>query len=226
MYDKNVINPLFRQYGSYFRLANTTYQEPLTTHADFYKLNYVYGTNAYSKGAVFLSQLGYIIGEESLMRGMRKYYYQWRYKHPTPTDFKRVMEKESGLELDWYFEQFVETVNTIDYGIKEVNKKGKRTEIVLSRNKEIPMPIDVFVVLQDGSVQWYNIPLRIMRGEKGKDIYPMEMKVLTDWPWVEPEYSFSIDVPFKVIKEIQIDRSGRLADIDQTDNVYPKASND
>ena len=224
LYEKNVINPLNRQYGGYYRLANTTYQEPLTTHADFYKLNYVYGTNAYSKGAVFLSQLGYIIGDETLMKGMRKYYYQWRFKHPTPTDFKRIMEKESGLELDWYFEQFVETVNTIDYGIKDVKKKGKQTEIILSRNKEIPMPIDVFVVLKDGSVQWYNIPLRIMRGEKGKDIYPMEMMVLDDWPWVNPEYNFSINVPLKAIKEIQIDPSGRLADIDQEDNVYPQKS--
>ncbi len=226
LYDKNVINPLSRQYGGYYRLANTTYQEPLTTHADFYKLNYVYGTNAYSKGAVFLSQLGYIIGDKSLMEGMRKYYYQWRYKHPTPRDFKRVMEKISGLELDWYFEQFVETINTIDYGINEVNKKGKKTEIVLSRNKEIPMPVDVFVILKDGTVQWYNIPLRIMRGEKREDLYPIEMKVLADWPWVEPEYSFNIDVPLKMIKEIQIDPSGRLADIDQTDNVYPKPTNE
>ena len=86
------------------------------------------------------------------------------------------------------------------------------------------MPIDVFVVLKDGSVQWYNIPLRIMRGEKGKDIYPMEMMVLDDWPWVNPEYNFSINVPLKAIKEIQIDPSGRLADIDQEDNVYPQKS--
>ena len=63
-----------------------------------------------------------------------------------------------------------------------------------------------------------------MRGEKGKDIYPMEMMVLDDWPWVNPEYNFSINIPLKAIKEIQIDPSGRLADIDQEDNVYPQTS--
>ncbi len=225
LYDRNLLNPLYRQYGGYYRLAKSEYQEPLTTHADFYKLNYVYGTNAYNKGAVFVSQLAYIIGDKAFMEGMKNYYYQWRYKHPTPTDFKRVMEKVSGLELDWYFEQFVETVNTIDYGIKDVNKKGKSTEIVLSRNKEIPMPLDVFVKLKDGSVHWYNIPLRIMRGEKREDIYPMKMELLPDWPWVLPEYSFKIDIPFKLIEEIKIDPSGRLADIHQEDNVYPQSKN-
>ena len=89
LYDKNVLNPLLRQYKSYYRLANSEFQEPLSTHSDFYNLNYVYGVNAYSKGSVFLNQLGYIIGSEKLKSGMKKYFNQWKFKHPTPTDFKK-----------------------------------------------------------------------------------------------------------------------------------------
>jgi hypothetical protein len=221
LYNTNYMNPLSRQYAGYYRLANSDIQEPLSTHADFYKRNYVYGTNAYNKGAVFLSQLGYIIGDSALMVGMKKYYYLWRYKHPTPQDFKRVREKVSGLELDWYFEQFISTINVVDYAIKSVDKVDDKTAITLARIKDIPMPIDVFVRLKDGTSKWYNIPLRIMRGDKGKDLYKSDKTLLTDWPWVYPEYTFTIDVKLNKIKEIVIDPSGRLADVNQDDNKYP-----
>ena len=93
--------------------------------------------------------------------------------------------------------------------------------ITLSRVEDIPMPIDILVKLKDGSFRWYNIPLRIMRGSKGKDIFPSSVKVLPDWPWVYPEYSFTIDVKLNKVEEIVIDPSGRLADVNQLDNKYP-----
>ncbi len=221
LFNKNSLNPLSRQYGGYMRLAVTENAEPLTTHADFYKLNGVYGSNAYSKGSVFLNQLGYIIGEEALMKGMKQYYYQWRYKHPTPQDFKRVMEKASGIELDWYFEQFVETTNIIDYAVSEVNEVSGKTEVVLERVGDIPMPLDVVVKFKDGSLKWYYIPMRIMRGDKGADMYEIDRVNKEDWPWVYPQYSLKLDVPLSEIEAIEIDPSTRMADVDRENNSYP-----
>jgi aminopeptidase N len=155
------------------------------------------------------------------MEGMKRYYYEWRYKHPTPQDFKRVMEKVSGIELDWYFEQFVGTINTIDYGIKNVTDIDGKTSIVLERIGDMPMPIDVVVTFKDGSKKWYNIPMRIMRGSKGKDMYGIERIDKKSWPWVYPEYKFLLDVPMNQVVEIEIDPSTRLADLDRENNVYP-----
>lgn len=226
LYDRNTLNPLSRNYIGYIRLAQTDKQEPLTTHADFYKRNSVYGSNAYSKGSVFLMQLGYVIGEDALMRTMKRYYYEWRFKHPTPQDFKRIAEKESGLELDWYFEQFVETTNTIDYGIASVEKKGEALTVTLERVGDMPMPLDVLVYKKDGSITWYNIPLRIMRGEKGEDVIKVDRVNLADWPWVYPTYSFDVNIPFTEVKEIVIDPTNRLADINVENNSWsPKESN-
>ncbi|MDG2227956.1 MAG: M1 family metallopeptidase [Flavobacteriales bacterium] len=221
LFDRKAMNPLARQYAGYMRLAKSDHAEPLTTHADFYKLNAVYGTNAYSKGSVLVQQLGYIIGDDNLMEGMKRYYHEWRYKHPTPQDFKRVMEKVSGIELDWYFEQFVETINTIDYGIKDVVGIDGQTSIVLERIGDMPMPIDVVVTFKDGSKKWYNIPMRIMRGAKGKDMYGIERIDKKPWPWVYPEYKLLLNVPMDIVVEIEIDPSTRLADIERGNNVYP-----
>jgi aminopeptidase N len=223
LYEKNTMNPLSRNYMGYIRLAQTDKEEPLTTHADFYKRNMVYGSNSYSKGAVLLMQLGYIVGEPVLMRGMKRYYYEWRFKHPTPQDFKRVMEKESGLELDWYFEQFVETTNKIDYAISEVKESEGKTAITLERIGDMPMPIDVVVRYKDGSLKWYYIPMRIMRGLKGDDLLQIERKNLDAWPWVYPTYTFQVDSDVNNIEEIVIDPSNRLADIDPENNFYPKS---
>jgi hypothetical protein len=226
LYDKNVLNPLLRQYKSYYRLANSEFQEPLSTHSDFYNLNYVYGVNAYSKGSVFLNQLGYIIGSEKLKSGMKKYFDQWKFKHPTPTDFKKVMEYESNLELDWYFEQFIETVNTVDYSIFSVTEIGNKTKILIQRIGRVPMPLDISVTSSKSKITWYNIPLRIMRGSKEKDIIGKDFKVISPWPWVYNFYEFIIDLPLEEVQKIEIDASTRMADINRSNNIWNGKTND
>ena len=226
LYDKNVLNPLLRQYKSYYRLANSEFQEPLSTHSDFYNLNYVYGVNAYSKGSVFLNQLGYIIGSEKLKSGMKKYFDQWKFKHPTPTDFKKVMEYESNLELDWYFEQFIETVNTVDYSIFSVTEIGNKTKILIQRIGRVPMPLDISVTSSKSEITWYNIPLRIMRGSKEKDIIGENFKVISPWPWVYNFYEFIIDLPLEEVQKIEIDASTRMADINRSNNIWNGKTNE
>ncbi len=226
LYDKNVLNPLLRQYKSYYRLANSEFQEPLSTHSDFYNLNYVYGVNAYSKGSVFLNQLGYIIGSEKLKSGMKKYFNQWKFKHPTPTDFKKVMEYESNLELDWYFEQFIETVNTVDYSIFSVTEIDNKTKILIQRIGRVPMPLDISVTSSKSKITWYNIPLRIMRGSKEKDIIGENFKVISPWPWVYNFYEFIIDLPLEEVQKIEIDASTRMADINRSNNIWNGKTNE
>ncbi|MFX6803662.1 hypothetical protein ABTH20_19595, partial [Acinetobacter baumannii] len=50
-------------YAGYFALAKSGVEEPMSTHSDHYNTNLAYGNAAYSKGAVFLAQLGYIISD-------------------------------------------------------------------------------------------------------------------------------------------------------------------
>ena len=157
------------------------------------------------------------------MRGMMRYYNEWKFKHPTPDDFKRIMEKESGLELDWYFEQFIGTTNSINYAIVDVDKKDKNTTAIeLKRIGEMPMPLDVSVTLKNGDVKVYNIPLQIMRGEKTDTSIPSLLVVSEDWAWTNPTFTLCIDVKEKEIEKVEIDASMRMADTDREDNVFPK----
>ena len=217
---RKVINPLMRQYKSYYRLVENGTQEPLSTHADFYKRNYVYGISAYNKGAIFLHQLGYIVGDNVLKKGLKKYINDWKFKHPDPTDFKRIMENISGLELDWYFEQFVETTNTIDYEVFNIEPTNNGTLVTLRRIGDMPMPIDIVIIDKSDNRTSFSIPLRIMRGSKSNDSYLKDFKTLSDWPWVYQYYQFEATVSYDEIKQIAIDPSSRLADVNSENNVW------
>ena len=80
------------------------------------------------------------------------------------------------------------------------------------------MPLDITVEMEDGSTHNYYLPLRMMRGEKGSDSFSGELRA--DWPWTHSHYLLS-NLPQGTIKSVSIDESGRLADINLADNVWP-----
>lgn len=218
--NQNKENPLESSYRSYYYLVNTGREQPLSTHADRYDFNTGYGISAYSKGSVFLSQLGYVIGQDALMKSIRKYYADFKFKHPTPIDIIRSAEKVSGLELDWYLTDWTQTTNTIDYGISSVENVDGKARITMNRTGLMPMPVDLLVVLKDGSQFTYYAPLRMMRGEKENPYPGITRTVVADWPWAQKTYQLDLDVPVDQIMGVRIDPSGLMADINEENNSW------
>ena len=214
-------NPFQRVYAGYTRFTKSGAEEPLSTHADHFQTNSAYGMGSYTKGQIFLNQLEYVIGKPAFDRGILRYFNTWKFKHPNANDFIRIMEKESGLELDWYKEYMVNTTHTIDYAIESVIPDGDSTMIALRRIGLMPMPQDLVVRKKDGTVSAYNIPLTMMRGEKQELLDGQKFTKLPDWPWTHPEYQFKIPVKEQDIEQVELDPSHRMADIDLTNNVYP-----
>ncbi len=212
-------NPHSGSYRGYINLAKSGKEQPPTTHSDRYASNRVYGTIAYSKGAVFLAQLGYIIGQENLNKTIKRYFAEWAFKHPTPNDFIRVAEKVSGFELDWYLTDFMQTTNQIDYAIKDVTTTNTNTKITLERKGLMPMPIDLYVTYEDGTQEAFYIPLRMTYAEKENPFSEMKRTVLENWPWAFPTYEFQIENNRK-ITAMTIDVSKRMADVDDGNNSW------
>ncbi|MEL6916730.1 MAG: M1 family metallopeptidase [Bacteroidota bacterium] len=219
--DQQKENPFEDAYKGYYALVNSGKEQPQTTHADRYDLNFAYGIAAYSKGAIFLSQLGYVIGQDKLMETIRKYFEDFKFKHPIPNDIKRTAEKVSGLQLDWYLTDWTQTTNTIDYGIKEVIAgDGNKTKITLERIGPMPMPLDILVVYKDGTQETFYTPLRIMRGEKENPYPQLNRTILPDWPWAYPTYGFVIEKPFDSISGVVINPSRLMADVNPENDSY------
>lgn len=203
-------NPHSGSYRGYRGIVARGYEESLSTHSDRYETNWAYGTASYSKGNIFLSQLEYVIGAENVAKGIKKYFADFSFKHPTPNDIKRSMEKVSGIHLDWYLNEWTQTTHTIDYGVKSVDG----SIITLERIGQMPMPIDIEVVYTDGSKQEFNIPIEMMRGSK-----PTSATVLKDWAWANPMYTFDVKKP---VKSVMIDKSGLMADVNLENNTNLK----
>ena len=218
--DQGKDNPFEGSYKGYFALVNSGKEQSQGTHADRYDLNFAYGIAAYSKGAIFLSQLGYVIGQDKLMQTLRKYYRDFKFKHPIPNDIKRTAEKVSGMELDWYLTDWTQTTNTIDYGIKEVVADGDKTKIVFERIGLMPMPLDILVVDTNGNQETYYIPLRMMRGEKDNPYPQLQRTVAEDWSWAHPTYALVLDMPLSKLAGINIDPSQLMADVKRENNIW------
>ena len=221
--ETKTVNPFAGATKSYILLANSGKEQPLSTHGDRYDENRSYSIASYSKGEVFLSQLQYLIGKENIMKTLKRYFDDFKFKHPTPNDIKRTAERVSGANLDWYLTDWTQTLNTIDYGIKAVEGATDgvpKTGISLERIGRTPMPIDVLVEYTDGSKESFYIPLRMMSFEKENPTPEIARTVLKDWAWGNPNYFFEITKSKDKIKKITIDPSGLMADVKPENNSY------
>ena len=218
IYKLDLVNPLKKSYERYYSFIKSGLEEPLSTHSDHFSTNQAYGVGSYTKGAMFLMQLGYIIGEDILFKALKRYYNEWKYKHPDEYDFIRIMEKESGIELDWYIDYWINTTHTIDYSLEIKEKNENKISISVNKLGKIPMPIEIEVLYEDFSKENIYIPLSIMRGKKKNDPKKQEYILLDDWEWVNNTYEIDFDTKIKKIKKIEINPSGKMADIDQSNN--------
>ena len=219
VYEKDQLNPHKGAYESYEQLVRMRIEEPMSTHGDHFLFNTTYGSSAYSKGQVFFHQLSYVIGKDNFFTGFKRFYLDWQFKHPTPRDMKRVFEKSSGLELDWYWEYMIHSIKFVDYTLDTVYQENNRTQISLLNSGLMPMPIDLMVTYKDGSKELLLIPMRIMRGAKKETFYgDVPTKVLEDWAWTHPVYELNLARPMAEIQSIEIDPSHRMADINREDN--------
>ncbi|GGE92356.1 Peptidase family M1 [Chishuiella changwenlii] len=212
-------NPNPDAYRGYIALALSGKEEPASLLADYYNTNYAYSLEAYYKGQVLAIQLGYIIGNDNLNKTFLQFYDQWKFKHPSGNDFKRVAEEVSGINLKWYFNLFINTTRKIDYAIEGVN--GNTIKLV--NNSDFAMPIDLLVEYTDGTKELFYIPLREMRGEKPEENL-VEYKgakrtILEDWFWTKPTYEVKTS---KEVKKATIDPTKRLADVNDKNNVFKK----
>lgn len=205
-------------YNGYYALVRSKLEEPLTTHADQYNTNFAYSEAAYSKGGVFMEQLGYVVGAEVLDKILLEYYRKWHFKHPNANEFIRVAEKVSGLQLDWYRGYFVNTIKTIDYKIDTLYEAEGKTRIGLRNLGQMPMPIDVRITFRDGTTEMHYIPMYLMFGQKQNENPGEKRIVYEEWKWTHPTYEVETSHRLTDIISIEIDPSQRLADVDRKNN--------
>ena len=219
---KKTANPFDSAYKGYFGLVKSGFQEPTITHSDRFATNYAYSVTAYYKGLLFLTQLDYLMGNEALQKTLKRYYNEYAFKNPTPNDFIRIAEKVSGMQLQWFLNEFMETDHTADYAISKVEGKGNKTEVTLKRVGRLPLSIDLWVTDKADNIRYVYVPLRMTYAEKPNTYPAYPRTVLPAWGWGNPTYTFTLDMPLEDIKSITLDPENKSVDTDKENNSFSK----
>ena len=219
---KKTANPFDSAYKGYFGLVKSGFQEPTITHSDRFATNYAYSVTAYYKGLLFLTQLDYLMGNEALQKTLKRYYNEYAFKNPTPNDFIRIAEKVSGMQLQWFLNEFMETDHTADYAISKVEGKDNKTEVTLKRVGRLPLSIDLWVTDKADNIRYVYVPLRMTYAEKPNTYPAYPRTVLPAWGWGNPTYTFTLDMPLEDIKSIALDPENKSVDTDKENNSFSK----
>ncbi|MFN5184089.1 MAG: M1 family aminopeptidase [Bacteroidota bacterium] len=207
-------------YIGYYNSVNRGEEVTLNTHSDGFNGGVRHGggySQAYTKTATMLYNLQYVLGDSLFDAAMQNYFDQWKMCHPYPEDMRASIINFTKVDLNWFFDQWLETSKTIDYSVKKVKKKnGNKYEITFER-KGMQMPIDFTVFTSDSSAQSYHIPNNWFEKKTNSKILPRWI----GWDKVKKTYTASIEVPGK-ITNVVIDTTNRLADINYTDNRWKK----
>lgn len=200
-----------RVYYSYIKDATKFNDPQLNTHSDDFGSALGHGggyRHVYYKTAAMLYNLQYVLGDELFLESMQYYFEKWKIAHPYFDDFRESIIEYTKVDLNWFFDQWLETTKTIDYGIKSVkNKGGNNYEITFERRADMQMPIDFSVYANDGIEHKYHIPNNWF-------IKKTDATVLEKWhAWGKlfPTYTTTVHIP-SGIENVVIDPSERLAD--------------
>jgi hypothetical protein len=124
------------------------WSEPVSMISERYRDFLTYNTMIYRKGALFLRQLRYVVGDDAMRKILRTYYARWRLRHVDETAFRAVAEAVSHMDLTWLFAQWLHGTPLIDYRIQKVERTRQaggawRTAVTVERLGDGRMPIEI-----------------------------------------------------------------------------------
>lgn len=191
---------------------------PLNTHSnDFHDaLGHEGGyRQVYYKTASMLYNLQYTLGDSLFQAAMQHYFNQWRFAHPYFEDFRNSIIQFTNVDLNWFFDQWIETTKTIDYRIGSIRRISGQDSfaIKLHRKGQMQMPVDFTVTAKDGNKYSFHVPNTWFNKNTSATTLPKWY----GWSKLHPEYSAHVQIP-SGIKHVQIDTTYRLADINYVDN--------
>jgi hypothetical protein len=157
----------------------------------------------YQKPALMMQMLRFeVLGKDRFDGAFREYIKTWAFKHPTPADFFRLMRDHSGMDLDWFWRDWVYTSARLDQGVDSVSRGDDGvTNVHLVNAGTMVMPAELSITFDDGTTTLVKLPV--------------DMWNLGD--------RFSYRVPGgKGVRAVEIDPRKALPDINRANDTWPR----
>ncbi|PCJ82256.1 MAG: hypothetical protein COA49_01805 [Bacteroidetes bacterium] len=118
--------------------------QALQCHSDaFSPANY--GAIVYKKTAAIFAFLHHYLGTERFDLAMQKYFEDWKFKHPSPSDLQKSMENSCGEDLSWFFGGWINTTHKNDWKIVSSKAINGGTEVIVKNSGELTSPVEIVV---------------------------------------------------------------------------------
>lgn len=214
-------NKFTRCYNPYLLVAQKKEDVTINTHSDQFNTALGHGGGyrlVYYKTATMLYNLQYVLGDSLFSECIKYYFNSWKIAHPYIEDMREAFIQKSKVDLNWFFDQWIETDKTIDYSVGKPKLISKNNgtysyEIKFKRKGTMQMPIDFLVFGNAGKTKSFHIPNQWFVKQTNAQV----LSKWTGWDLLNKTYTAKVEVPFKINK-IAIDTSARLADTYRLDN--------
>ena len=129
-----------------------SYPNPVidSTQKDLMKLLNI---NSYQKGSWVLHMLRKKVGDEVFQKIIQSYYSTYKLSNASSTDFERIAEEISGMELTTFFNQWLRRPGLPQLSLR-VNAKKKKLDgliIQMQKNETYEFPLKLKINFSDGS---------------------------------------------------------------------------
>jgi aminopeptidase N len=117
---------------------------------------------AYRKPSLMLKVLREeVLGPARFDAAFRDYTRAWAYRHPTPADFYRIMSDASGMQLDWFWRDWIYTTARLDQAVEGVRPREGGSEVLLVNRGTMTLPLELELSFADGTSETVKLPVEM-----------------------------------------------------------------
>ena len=157
----------------------------------------------YQKPALMMQLLRYeVLGPERFDSAFRQYLSAWAFRHPSPADFFRLMRDASGMDLDWFWREWVLSTTRLDQAVDSISSDGHGvTAVSLSSLGTMVMPAELRLTYVDGTSEVVRLPVEMWN--------------------LGPHFTYRVHGRLGV-KRAELDPRHALPDVDRANNAFPR----
>lgn len=104
----------------------------------------------YKAGLGFTYLRGFI-GDSILNKSIKEFYQKNKNNIASSKDFKEILTKNTDKDINWFFDDYIQTNKKIDYSIESVKEKNDSLKVTIKNKRNITTPV-AFYGLKDKEV--------------------------------------------------------------------------
>ncbi len=125
--------------------------------AEYSTINY-FG-DVYAKTPIMFNYLAHTIGQQEFDSIMHIYFQQFHFKHPQPADIKKVFDDNCKQNLDWFWNDGINSTKHFDLRLKNISRTTKKIgndefyTVTVKNNSNVRTPYSISALVHDSMVK-------------------------------------------------------------------------